>query len=473
MSVEKIRVVELFAGVGGFRLGLDGHPNLESESNFKTIWSNQWEPSQRVQWASDIYVARFGASGHSNEDIHDARKDVPNHDLLVGGFPCQDYSTARTRSGELGIQGEKGKLWTPIKQIIRDTSRRPKAVLLENVPRLLSSPSRQRGLNFAVICQDLLSMGYDVEWRVINAADYGMPQQRRRIFILAYRRATQSNYYRNGQPNFGPLYRSRNAMTRWLTGEELVTNSKWSPGPFATAFPLEGKLPSEKLPFPEISTFDWNPKDSPFMSSGYAWKDNHGGKWMWTFKAKPLVQEPSTLGEIILDDVPSTYLIDEGDLPRWKYVKGARREYRIRKRDKDNVGEELWSRYRLCMDSQSQEVWDENREAFEAALGVNGTYRYAEGPVSFPDSLDRPSRTVVTQEIGRSPDRMRHIIRTDAGEWRRLTPVELERLNMFPDDWTLVDGIPDSRRGFLMGNALVVGIIERLRDPLSAILEKK
>ena len=249
-------VVELFAGVGGFRLGLEGVPNSGSNSPFEIIWSNQWEPSQKVQWASKVYEERFGIDDHSNEDIHIALKEVPNHDLLVGGFPCQDYSIARTKSGELGIEGEKGKLWNPIKKIIRDAEIRPKVVFLENVPRLLRSPSKHRGLNFAIICNDLLSMGYDVEWRVINASDYGMPQQRRRVFIIAYRRATQSNFYRNGKPNFGPTFRSRNAMEKWLLASEKVNNPKWNVGPFSEAFPTKGMLPSEKQKFPEIETFD-------------------------------------------------------------------------------------------------------------------------------------------------------------------------------------------------------------------------
>jgi len=465
--------VELFAGVGGFRLGLEGAPGSEKNSPFKVVWSNQWEPSQKVQWASKVYEKRFGIENHSNEDIHGVLDSVPNHDLLVGGFPCQDYSVARTKSGELGIRGEKGKLWEPIKKIIRDAKIRPKVVFLENVPRLLRSPSQHRGLNFGVICNDLLSMGYDVEWRVINAAEYGMPQQRRRVFILAYRRATQSNFYRNGKPNFGPTFRSRNAMEKWLLASERVKNSKWNVGPFAEAFPTEGELRSEKQIFPEIESFDWNSKSSPFLDAGYVWKDNHSRRWMWTFKPQPIKQPAMTLRDIIINKHDAEYEIDEETLATWRYVKGARKEFRIRKRDRVNVGEKIWNIYQECMKSQSQEFWDSNAHHFEGILGANGPYRYVEGPIAFPDSLDRPSRTVVTQEIGRTPDRMRHIIQTDSVIWRRLMPIELERLNMFPDNWTDIEGIPPSRRGFLMGNALVVGIIERLREPLSVILLKE
>ena len=102
-----IRVVELFAGVGGFRIGLEGASDF-----YKTIWNNQWEPSTKQQDASIVYTARFGREGHSNKDINLVdTNDIPDHDLLVGGFPCQDYSVASTLSRSGGIEGKKGVLW--------------------------------------------------------------------------------------------------------------------------------------------------------------------------------------------------------------------------------------------------------------------------------------------------------------------------------------------------------------------------
>ena len=468
MVNSPIRVAELFAGVGGFRLGLEG-------DDFDVIFSNQWEPGEKTQWASKIYEKRFGSKGHFNVDIHTVRKDVPEHDLLVGGFPCQDYSVARTKSGEMGIEGEKGKLWTPIKQIIRDAKVRPKVVLLENVPRLLSSPSNFRGLNFAVICSDLLSMGYDVEWRIINASDYGMPQQRRRVFILAYRRATQSNFYRNGKPNFGPEFRNYNAMSKWLTGIELIRKDNWSVGPLASAFPLEAKLALCKSKFPEISEFNWSLKKSPFMDAGYVWKDNHGGKWMWTFRPTPIREEMMTLRDVLCDEHESSYEIDVARLDEWAYAKSKKNEFRLRKKDWNNVDRDLLERYKECMKApfgKRREMWmDEDwRDRFKTAVGEDSFYHYDEGTMGF-DDLDRPSRTMVTAEIGSTPSRMRHIFEYEKGKFRRLMPIETERLNMFPDNWTLIEGISDSRRGFLMGNALVVGIIERLKIPLLKILK--
>lgn len=179
-------VCELFAGVGGFRVGLE-----EADSNWKTVWANQWEPSRKSQYAFECYVSHFGKNkNYINEDIASIDKDdIPDHNLLVGGFPCQDYSVAR--SGAKGMEGKKGVLWWQIKEILEAKS--PKFVLLENVDRLLKSPASQRGRDFGVILACFNDLGYTVEWRVINAADYGFAQRRRRIFIFACKNDT--NYY--------------------------------------------------------------------------------------------------------------------------------------------------------------------------------------------------------------------------------------------------------------------------------------
>ncbi|MGB3367269.1 MAG: DNA (cytosine-5-)-methyltransferase, partial [Acidaminobacteraceae bacterium] len=177
-----INVVELFAGVGGFRVGLES-----ASDKYKFVWANQWEPSRKNQDAYNCYCNHFGNENHSNENIHDVVKAyLPNHDLLVGGFPCQDYSVAST--GAKGIQGKKGVLWWDIQSIIE--TKRPKFVLLENVDRLLKSPASQRGRDFAIILACFKELGYSVEWRVINAAEYGFAQRRRRVFIFAYRNDT-------------------------------------------------------------------------------------------------------------------------------------------------------------------------------------------------------------------------------------------------------------------------------------------
>jgi DNA (cytosine-5)-methyltransferase 1 len=203
-----INVIELFAGVGGFRLGLE-----RSESDYKIVWSNQWEPSTKVQHASMVYENNWGKEGHSNVDINSVNTDdIPGHDLLCGGFPCQDYSVASTTKNSKGLIGKKGVLWWSIHKILSEVKSPTKYLFLENVDRLLISPSNKRGRDFAIILKSLSDLGYCVEWRVINAADFGMPQRRRRVYILAYHKTSNIKV---------------NKPLEWIESE----------GVFATAFP--------------------------------------------------------------------------------------------------------------------------------------------------------------------------------------------------------------------------------------------
>jgi DNA (cytosine-5)-methyltransferase 1 len=515
MGEDSLHVGEMFAGVGGFRLGLEGPPSKDweteflkfEETGFKVVWSNQWEPGSSKQWASKIYEERFGNEGHSNDDIHSIalnkgemaetiREQIPELDVLVGGFPCQDYSVARTVSGELGIKGEKGKLWIPIRNIIRHKRPRPKFVLLENVPRLLNSPANARGLNFAIILNDLIEMGYEVEWRVINAADYGMPQQRNRVFILAYKTPgsskTDSRGKINGPEKFGILNpKTRGPMSKWLIGKSTSKSaSEWETGPFAEAFPVTGDLGKSRELVPQ-DLGAYTSKSSPFGNAGYAWRtrlfdDGKVGDRVnvfWSTKAKSDYEgEKMTIRENIMvqkgeSDYDESYEVDKAELKKWKYEKGEKREFRIRKSDLEKYPE-LAELYAKCKKSKDQKVWNNHRADFEKILGADGSYNYDEGAIAFPDSIDKPSRTVVTAEIGKSASRMRHLIKHDDGTYRTLFPIETERLNMFPDNWTKMNDekgkqIPDSKRGFMMGNALVVGIIQRLREPIRELITRR
>ena len=405
--MEEIKVVELFAGVGGFRLGLEG-----ASDKFRIVWSNQWEPQTKSQEASDIYIKRFGEIGHSNEDINLVKtKNIPEHNLLVGGFPCQDYSVAKSLSQSHGITGKKGVLWWEIHRILKKSKHKPEFVLLENVDRLLKSPASQRGRDFAIILSSLSNLGYIVEWRIINAADYGMPQRRRRIFILGYHKTT-------------PLYKKikKTKPENWIFNE----------GTLADAFKIDdsknNKLNKFKLEddLIEISdTFNKNKKNSPFENCGIVINNK-----IFTSKVKPNHSgERTLLGDVLLSEaeVPEEFFIDETSLDKWNYHKGAKNEQRFNKKQ-------------------------------------NAYYNYAEGSMVFPDSLDSPSRTIVTGEGGSSPSRFKHVIKTESGRLRRLTPLELERLNMFPDNHT--EGVSNTKRAFIMGNALVVGAIGMIGQAL-------
>ena len=405
MKNKKMKVVELFAGVGGFRLGLE-------KSNYEVVWSNQWEPSTKMQHASLVYEARFGKENHSNEDINEVVtrniEDIPDHDLLVGGFPCQDYSVATTLHNSKGLKGKKGVLWWAIHQILENKKNKPKYFFLENVDRLLKSPAKQRGRDFAVMLQSLNDLGYAVEWRVINAAEYGMPQRRRRVFFIGYHKSTE-------------VYKRLQNSTKidWLTEEGTIAN----------AFPVEKTTSIKEVELKgdlvEITNdFNKNGKLSPFQNTGLLIK----GK-VYTTRTVPNYDGKKTvLVDVLLNgEVTPEFFIDEKDKDKWKYLKGAKKEKRTTK------------------------------EGFE--------YNYSEGGMIYPDALDNASRTIITGEGGKSPSRFKHVIVSN-GALRRLTPIELERLNMFPDDHTKLKGITDSKRAFFMGNALVVGVVEELGKEL-------
>jgi DNA (cytosine-5)-methyltransferase 1 len=410
-AMKKIRVVELFAGVGGFRIGLE-----RASKRFRVVWSNQWEPSTKKQEASDIYVARFGANGHSNTDIAKVdAKDIPAHDLLVGGFPCQDYSVARTLKKAQGLAGKKGVLWWEIHRILME--KQPGYVFLENVDRLLKSPVKQRGRDFAVMLASLADLGYTVEWRVVNAADYGMPQRRRRVFFFGFHRSTPMNALLNAEAD----------AQSWLMHKGILASAFPAlPARTATAsFTINGDLA-------EITDRFNNGKGalkSPFANAGLMQERS-----VLTWHAEPDHDGPyAVLGDFLLPDkeVHPHFFLDEKSLAQWAYLKGAKRELRT-------VG--------------------------------SHAYHYAEGAMSFPDALDKPSRTIITGEGGMGPSRFKHVVHTKNGRLRRLTPVELERLNMFPDGHT--EGASDSRRAFFMGNALVTGIVERVGKVLAKRVPK-
>ena len=403
---NKIKVVELFAGVGGFRIGLEG-----ASDAYETIWNNQWEPSTVRQDASLVYRARFGSKGHCNKDINLVKtEDIPNHDLLVGGFPCQDYSVASTLSRSGGIEGKKGVLWWQIYRIINEKGEnRPNYLFFENVDRLLGSPAKQRGRDFAIILASLADLGYTVEWRVINAAEYGMPQRRRRTFIVGYHESCVVSRGIENLNDWG-LYDGVMAKAFPFTTKE---------GTIST-FDIEGAIS-------EVSdNFNKDGKDSPFGNAGIM-----RGRKVYSVDAIPVYEGTfMTLGGNVIDEsfVPEDFFISTEDVAKWEYEKGAKK---IERTSKDGY-----------------------------------KYMFSEGGMAFPDSLDKPSRTIITGEGGASASRFKHVIVTPSGRYRRLTPIELERLNMFPDNHTYHPEVSDGRRAFLMGNALVCGIVQQIGKSL-------
>ncbi|HGH0860558.1 TPA: DNA (cytosine-5-)-methyltransferase, partial [Staphylococcus pseudintermedius] len=398
--MNNLKVVELFAGVGGFRLGLEQTKNQIFDVN----WANQWEPSRKVQHAFDCYNQRFSNGKHVNRDIaevSDIEMAQTNADMIVGGFPCQDYSVARSLRGELGIEGKKGVLFWQIIRFVQNTY--PKYLLLENVDRLLKSPSNQRGRDFAVMLSTLNELGYDIEWRVINAADYGNAQRRRRVFIFGYKQ--DLNYSKQME-------------------KELLEDIIYKKGMFAQAFPIENEPNKKRIAQTTIWSNIAEVSDKfkfQFYNSGIM----RGGKIL-TIDTIPKFEKPLTLQEIIEENVDEIYSLSNEQIEKFRYLRGPKK---IKRTTKD--GHE---------------------------------YYFSEGGMSETDSLDLPARTMLTSEG--SVNRSTHFLNVN-NNYRTLTPVEAERLNGFPDNWT--DTMPDRMRFFCMGNALVVPIITRIGNQIEKI----
>jgi len=410
-------VVELFAGVGGFRCGLNNvelkNDKTIEKGDWKFVWTNQWEPSTKSQEAFDCYTKRFGLDETaSNEDIHAVnKKSIPNHTLLVGGFPCQDYSVARTLSNGKGIEGKKGVLWWDIAEILK--IKKPPFVLLENVDRLLLSPASQRGRDFGIILRSFHDNGYAVEWRVINAGDYGLPQKRRRTFIFAYHKTT--NYYKTLKKSKlkDIVFRKGLFIKQFpiLTDEISFNTSNISKDSYVDLIEVNNKF---KMQF----------HNAGVMINGEIYTSKVTKDCDSIFSLKNIIEK---------EKVDKKYFLSTDAIEKFKILKGAKKIPR-----KKPNGE---------------------------------IYNYSEGAMAFPDNLDSPARTMLTSES--SINRSTHVVEDNLTKKLRLiTPIEAERINGFPDNWTNT-GMTDKRRYFMMGNALVVGIIKKLGNDISAIIENE
>lgn len=460
----KKTVCELFAGVGGFRCGLNHIKTLEDvnkKEKWDTVWFNQWEPAEKkTQYAHDCYVYRFGnrydinGNDTTNVDIEEVDKSsIPDFNLLVGGFPCQDYSVASSLATSKGLEGKKGILWWSIRDTIE--AKQPPFILLENVDRLLKSPAKQRGRDFGIILACLRDQGYTVEWRVINAADYGYQQRRRRTFIFAYR--DDMKYCTTIQEKVGYKYSDSLEVQRISMGKLLLKD-----GFFAETFPVNDvdnkKILITKLPdgIGELSEhFSFGFENTGIMKDGV----------VYSVKTTPKFDGTQiTLGDIMeTGDVDESYFISEeklyytdplvtrsdetkGKLPKedrqtWQYLKGGKKLSR-----KSSNGHE---------------------------------YIFSEGAIAMLDSYDKPARTMLTSEGGFS--RTTHIVKDkQTGRIRLLTATETERIQGFPTDHTKfclvneeVVEMPVKKRRFMMGNALVVNLIEDMERTLDAIFDQE
>ena len=451
---KKLRVVELFAGVGGFRLGLEGWKGKSSTSGyskkmthngFRIVWSNQHEPGRRVQYANDIYNFHFGHisdSIHTEEPIENIDpKNIPNHDMIVGGFPCQDFSVGALNKFSKGLEGKKGVLWFEIERILKENVRdgRPtKYILLENVDRLLKCPVDAKGADFTKILDSLNSLDYAVEWKVINAGDYNMPQRRRRVFIIAYHKST--NFYKNFLKDSSKMLTSAGVLASSFKSEKYQQTAKSNFSlSYAKKYISSRKYQNYTNERNRISYPDYNKnkkipslfENSGTMVSGKVITAKHFPKKIKNKKSLSLYLEKKDLL------IPKEFIVNQKDFKeKWSIAKSAKK---IKRSSQDGF----------------QYVW-------------------SEGSMAPFDDISKPARTIITSEGGKSASRTKHIIPyKDA--YRRLLPSELDQLSMFPKNYTQkgksLGFIPDSRRAFLVGNALVVGVIELIGRELALKLQ--
>lgn len=412
MSESKIKVVDLFAGVGGFHLGLS-----RASDQYEVVWANQYEPSRKNQFAYNIYKKNFPQTPISNEDIKKLNKDeIPEMDLLVAGFPCQDYSVAT--AGAKGIVGQKGVLWWEIHKVL--SIKKPNYILLENVDRLLTSPgaNKQPGRDFGIILRTLSDLDYGVSWKMINAADYGYPQRRRRTFIFAFRKGTK---FFNHVLNI--------AREDANEVEEFIK----------TMAPFSNTMSNERVASVENVNLNLIESLEEFSKN---------------FSVKKGFRKTGIMvnGKVFMAD----------------YIPNFRKETTIADLLIANNSDEG-----LYIDSEKIEEFKKQKKGFRTVKTsrTGYKYKYGMGSMQFPDPLDKPARTIVTSES--SVSRMSHVIKDPGNNRLRvLSPIETERINTFPDDWTKLKGVVNSNRYFTMGNALVVDLIKEIGEEMLTIINK-
>lgn len=460
----KKTVCELFAGVGGFRCGLNNINTVEDakkEEKWDTVWFSQWEPAEKTtQYAHDCYVYHFGTcldkngNDTTNVNIEEVDKStIPDFNLLVGGFPCQDYSVASSLATSKGLEGKKGVLWWSIRDILEE--KKPPFVLLENVDRLIKSPAKQRGRDFGIILACFRDEGYTVEWRVINAAEYGYQQRRRRIFIFAYKNDTKYEKTISDTVNYGvsnEIEKRGESMAKAILEE----------GFFAKTFPVNS-VDAKKIKITEL------PKGIGQLSEQFSFAFENAGIMkngvVYTVKTAPDYHgKQITLGDIM----------DDGDVDKKYFIPEEKLYY-----THPDVTHSDETKERLS--KEQRQTWQYLKGAKKLPRkAANGhEYIFSEGPIAMLDSYDKPARTMLTSEGGFS--RTTHIVKDKkTGKVRLLTAEEAERIQGFPTEHTkycLVDGqvveMPTNKRRFMMGNALVVNLIKQMEIELDYIISNE
>ena len=436
--MSKLKVFSMFDGVGGFIVGLDEANRKLNKNFFQVTDTNQFEPSRKAQDAFEVGVYNYPKINHSNEDIMQVSSEYFDEmkangvNMIVGGFPCQDYSVARSKKHEMGIEGKKGVLFWEIIRAVNHI--KPEYLILENVDRLLKSPSKQRGRDFAIMLGAFNQLGYTVEWRVINAADYGAPQRRRRVFFFIYKNDS-AFAKKHGIKDLSP---------------ESFEAYIYKKGLFAKQFPVENSANKNRIYTDKLSELDAHSEeyivDISNNFTGKVWNTGlmKDGVY-YTIDTTPVFEKAMTLGEVV-QKAKEYYVEEHGEEAYQEYIQ----KYVIQ--DEDKIKKFQYLRGPKKIERTTEEGF---------------TYIFSEGGMSETDDLSLPGRTMLTSEG--SVNRSTHFIK-ESNQFRLLTPNEAELLQCFPCDWTkykkLSDGtvseVNDRMRYFFMGNALVTSIVERI-----------
>ena len=179
--MEKLRVASLFCGCGGTDVGLLGDFDFlgkhYNSNGMQIVYANDIDDN-----ACNIFKKNFGIIP-DNRDIREVKSDdIPEFDILTGGFPCQSFSIVAQNPKRLGVKDERGKLFFEMCRILKE--KQPKCFIAENVKGILTANKKSA---FPLILKEFEDSGYDVQYRILNSANYGVPQKRERVIIVGFR----------------------------------------------------------------------------------------------------------------------------------------------------------------------------------------------------------------------------------------------------------------------------------------------
>lgn len=389
-------VGSLFSGIGGLDLGFE-------RAGMTVAWQCE------IDKAASTVLARHWPDVPNMGDVRDVGHSTPSVDVVVGGFPCQDVSVAGRRAG---LDGERSGLWHEFRRIVGDL--RPRWVVVENVPGLLSSNG---GRDFAVILRGLVECGYGVAWRVLDAQYFGLPQRRRRVFLVGSfgnGRAAQVLFERESLPGDTPPRRETGArVARALAASSVSSGDRYDPNGEEYVV----------TPFTDIS-------DALFAAMGTKWNGNaaafNGSQYVaHTLRAEGADASEDGTGRgipLVIDGRNGTL---QNDIATTLQACGLG----------DGRGGNPNATPLIATFGPRNVTSAANRTRVEPGLPAN--------------TLHQGGLSVIHHGV------------------RRLTPRECERLMGFPDDWTAIQS--DSARYRQLGNAVAVPVAEWIARRIVAV----